>query len=574
VSGTAPSFESLRHLPDALSDLTERVVRGTWLWPSEKRDVRKELESHFREGLCELTQEGKSLDESIALLRDEFGDPDLAAKLIRRGKKRGRPMLWKITISFVLVCVIVLGAGAGYLAYVTFASPTPSVDYIAKINEPTQRIAETDRAWPQLREIVLEMLPSLQPVGMLKDPLPKSGSADWEKVGPAVTAARPFVPRIAAAVNKQSFGYVYGKDGQDYIKRRSMILKGQPEPVAEPDPLMPPTISVLLPHLSDLRGVAKVLTLNARDLSASGDFKSAWESLDTAHRLGVHLLGGRTLIEQLVGVATLRLATQEMRSTLYEWRDRLTAENLSMVRASQVTSAPIEAFKPNLKTESFFFEDVVQYVFTDDGTGNGRIIPSQFSKVVTMGTEPAANQEVRSDAYAISLAAMHADRRETLFKYHELLDRAVEYWSLPLYDPRRSDGDALVKQMADELGNSKRYALIGFLLPALSRADQLIRETAQSELATRAVIGLLSYRADNQTMPARLSEIAPKYICEVPADIYSGLFLKYVRGDDGQVTLYSVGKNLRDDGGSREKIDDPTHGGKGIPADDVFWPAE
>src|SRR5439155_27274245 len=100
----------------------------------------------------------------------------------------------------------------------------------------------------------------------------------------------------------------------------------------------------------------KFLALNARDLSAKGDFTGAWQSLDTAHRLGIHLLGGRTLIEQLVGAATIRLATADMRSTLYQWRDRLTPQDLATVRSSQVMTASMEPFKPTLKAEEFFFD--------------------------------------------------------------------------------------------------------------------------------------------------------------------------------------------------------------------------
>ncbi|HUN80814.1 MAG TPA: hypothetical protein VMV81_04815 [Phycisphaerae bacterium] len=574
MSGSAPTIaggpSGIPRLPEVLTDLTERVVRGTWLWPSEKRDVRKELESHFREGLFELTQEGKSLDESVALLRDEFGDPDIAAKLIRRGKKRGRPMFWKVSVTIVLASVVLLGAGAGYVAYMTFASPTPTVDYIAKINEPTQRVAEQDRAWPLLREVTLEMLPDLGRIGQMTS-LPKPGMAEWADVSELIKKERAFVPKIIEAVHKPAFGYVYGKEGADYLQRRSMITKGQAEPISQPDPLMPPTIGVLMPHLSDIRSIAKFLSLNARDLSMNGDFAAAWQSLDASHRLGVHLLGGRTLIEHLVGVATLRLATDEMRATLYQWRDRLTPQDLAMVLSSHVMIAPMDSFKPSLRDEEFFFDDVVQYVFTDDGNGNGRLIPSQFIKVASMGSEGGAGKDETS---AIATAALHADRRETVAKYHDLLDRAIEYWSLPLYDPRRADGNALVEQISQNSGESKRYALISLLLPSLSRADQSMRETAQSELATRTIIGLLSYKADNQTMPARLTEIAPKYLCEVPTDIYSGMFLKYGRNDDGQATLYSVGPNLKDDGGSREKIADPSRRGQEIGADQVFWPTE
>ncbi len=559
-------------LPDVLTDLVNRVVRGTRLWPSERRDVRAELESHFREGLIELTGEGKTLSESVAHLRDDFGDPKLAAHLIRRGKKRGRPMIWKALVSVAVVCGATLCAGAGYVAYVAYGKPTPTVDYVAKINEPLQALPITDRAWPQLRETMLQMLPTLDVFNGLSVATLKPDDPVWARVADGITTLRPFVPKIVKAVAKPHWGYVYGKDGPEYLQQRGTVLNKPPAHVAELDPLVPPTLAMLLPHLSDIRGVGKFLAQNAKDLVRTGDFAGAWESLDTIHHLGMHQLAGRTLIEQLVGASLIKLANNEMQATLYAMRDRLMPADLDMIRASHVLTGSLESLRPNLKTEAFFFEDAVQYVFTDDGNGNGRLIPSQFSKIVGYAGAGQETAEAGTDAGAIATAAIHADRRETLAKYHELLDRTVEFWSLPLYDTRRAEGNALIMKLASDTTEFKRFALVGALLPALSMADLIVREARQSVLATRTLVGLLGYRADHQAMPARLAEIAPKYLCELPTDLYSGLLFRYQLALDGTFTLYSVGHNLNDDNASRETIPDPMRHGSTTEMDLVFWP--
>jgi hypothetical protein len=564
-----------------LSDVVERVVRGTWLWPSEKRDVRAELESHFREGLFELTQEGKSLDESVARLRDEFGDPALAARLIRRGKKRGRPMYWKILVSTLVVSVVVLGAGAGYVTYISFGQPTPTVDYIAKINEPVEAIPHEQRAWPLLREIALELQPGLEQIGQRGLPLPMPGEAGWVELMGHVLAARSMLPRIAGAVNKPSFGFVYGKDGTDYLRQRAAVVPRRDEAEASAvddavDPLVPPTLMMLLPHLTDLRAMGKFLTLDARERMTRGEFTDAWQSLDVAFGLGSHCLAGHTLIEQLVGVAIIKLATDEMRASLFQMRDRLTPEQLQTVRSGRLFTAPADAIRPNLKGEQFFFEDAVQYTFTDDGTGNGRLIPSQFGKITAYAmptSQPSAQgQDITSDAYLLGLAAVHADRRSTLSKYHELLDRAVEFWSLPLYDPRRADGNELIEQLQKHPTDSTRFALIGALLPALSRADQMIREAALSRLGTQTVIALLTYKAEHGAFPSRLAELTPRYLPQLPTDAYSGMLLRFSQASAGDIRVYSVGRNLKDDGGTAEKAADPARADVMIEADLVFWP--
>src|SRR5438105_4241481 len=96
-------------LPPPLQKLVVNVVRRTNLWLREKRDVRAELASHFREGLGYLAQEGTTGDAAVAILTERFGNARVAARLIRRSKKRSRPMIWKVFIAIWrgFVCTLI-----------------------------------------------------------------------------------------------------------------------------------------------------------------------------------------------------------------------------------------------------------------------------------------------------------------------------------------------------------------------------------------------------------------------------------------------------------------------------------
>jgi hypothetical protein len=59
---------------------------------------------------------------------------------------------------------------------------------------------------------------------------------------------------------------------------------------------------------------------------------------------------------------------------------------------------------------------------------------------------------------------------------------------------------------------------------------------------------LAAYRADRGTYPAKLAELVPKYVAEVPKDIFIAADLHY-RLEGGGYLLYSVGPNGKDDGG-------------------------
>ena len=66
---------------------------------------------------------------------------------------------------------------------------------------------------------------------------------------------------------------------------------------------------------------------------------------------------------------------------------------------------------------------------------------------------------------------------------------------------------------------------------------------------------MAAYRADTGRYPARLAELAPKYLAAVPDDLFAGKPLVYRPSEAGYL-LYSVGINGKDDGG-RWTDDDP-----------------
>ncbi len=73
----------------------------------------------------------------------------------------------------------------------------------------------------------------------------------------------------------------------------------------------------------------------------------------------------------------------------------------------------------------------------------------------------------------------------------------------------------------------------------------------------RLAFALAAYRADRGSFPAKLSELAPKYLAEVPRDIFTGADLHYTKNRNGYL-LYSVGINGKDDGG--KTYDDRANG--------------
>src|SRR5690606_7175403 len=114
-------------LPAPTRTLICQVVRRTRLWRREKVDVARELIMHFEDGV----RAGRSPDE----LAKDFGTASTAALLIRRAKKRQRPIWWQAWRQSQRAAVILFGLLlVGYLYFAIpfwMASPVPTVDYLA-----------------------------------------------------------------------------------------------------------------------------------------------------------------------------------------------------------------------------------------------------------------------------------------------------------------------------------------------------------------------------------------------------------------------------------------------------------
>lgn len=568
-------------LPPALADLIERVIRGTRLWRSEKQDVRAELESHFREGLEALASEGIPLETSVRVLCESFGNPELTAKLIRRGKLRGRPMIWKITIAATIAAFGMCVAGGSYVAYMTLAKPNPSIDYLKQLNEPSEQIAEEQRAWPILRDTLLRFKPMPEELSTKNPATFKPDSEHWAAVREWIELNRPLLPELREAADRPYYGFIYGGSDTGEFLRRLAESRNDTSAIeaaaVEPDPLAPKLISILLPHLAEVRKVAWFLVFDARDHAAAGRHESAWASLDIAHRVAFKVFEGKTLIEQLVGVASHRLATEEMRRMLTEYGDALSPQLYADILSSHLFAMREDLIQPHIDGELLMFRDIVQYVFTDDGKGDGRLIPSQYSKVMSLGISPNEPTSFYSmfgeEGGLVAMAARHAGRIETLDKYEELWAGMERYRRLPLYDPNRKRADALLMNL-QQGENGLRFALVHQLLPSLNYADQIIRECAMENAATRTAVLIAMHHAERGYWPSGLSELDAARLGDSPVDVYDGAPLKYMFGDDGRPVVYSVYRNMKDDKGSVELITDESRGDKSqkVPADRVFFP--
>ncbi|HEX4265480.1 MAG TPA: hypothetical protein VH597_14185, partial [Verrucomicrobiae bacterium] len=108
--------------------------------------------------------------------------------------------------------------------------------------------------------------------------------------------------------------------------------------------------------------------------------------------------------------------------------------------------------------------------------------------------------------------------------------------------------DIMVREL-DKRRMSPYNVFAKMLLPSLSKASQRSARSQALVDETRIACALERYRMAHNNFPDTLEALAPEYISKIPNDLFGGRPLHYQKNTDGTYILYSIGWNLRDDGG-------------------------
>jgi len=103
------------------------------------------------------------------------------------------------------------------------------------------------------------------------------------------------------------------------------------------------------------------------------------------------------------------------------------------------------------------------------------------------------------------------------------------------------------------MGSRSRGEMIGnimilLVLPSFTKVQIAADRCEQDQRNLHLAFALAAYKCDQGLYPAKLDELAPKYLQAIPGDLFSGKPPIYRLNDKGYL-LYSVGENGVDDGG-------------------------
>jgi hypothetical protein len=317
-------------------------------------------------------------------------------------------------------------------------------------------------------------------------------------------------------------------------------------------------IAALLPGTQDSRECARTLVMRAMLRLGEGKVDDAWSDLLDCHRLARLTDEGSTLVDGLVAITIEAIAEKGDHAVLQY--AKLTAAQIAKMRDDLDKLPRLSKMVDRLDTAE-------RFMLLDCMSAMAREGPNGIRGLLGDGTP---KKDDILDSLMNSLAKSSIDWDIILRMGNSWYDRLVAAGRHPTRAERRkacSKLDKDLKEMAASakdptsialslLGNprtaiSERIGqiFVALLLPATQAAQEAEdRITMQCDL-NKLAFALAAYRADEGSYPAKLADLVPKYVKEVPKDMFNNDADLHYTQQGGGYLLYSVGSNGKDDGG-------------------------
>ena len=278
-------------------------------------------------------------------------------------------------------------------------------------------------------------------------------------------------------------------------------------------------VDLLLPGLNGTRELVRLVGGKAVLEAETGAMDSAWHRASVQARLADALCNEPFLVSQMVRLASIRSSCE-------------TIQRLCGI------APPGAEQQERLDALLRGFDDVTPLVRAVDGE---RLL---FGEWLFSQSPERLHQSLRDIGIRRSEMAEFVARLVTrwlTFKPRLLADQ-VDYVRIMHANAERMEQPCSAAISQEDYG---RFTLTGILVPALNRILVIYCTTIAEMRITRAGLALLRYREDHGAFPSTLDVLE---VNELTDPFTQGL-LHYRTEDDG-FTVYSVGEDLQDNGGT------------------------
>ena len=336
-------------------------------------------------------------------------------------------------------------------------------------------------------------------------------------------------------------------------------------------------LSVMVPAFTAYREAGRGLAARAMLRLNDGRVDDAWQDLLACHRLARLVAEGPSLEDFFVGGTLENSAFSAEQGMLQQ--QRLSTEQALKMRDDLDRLPAISRISDSIDIgERYIYLDNVGHM----ARGGARWL-NQFAQYSGFGAD-SPEQKAYWKAVYDAAAAGPVDWDSILRLGNASCDRVVDSMRKATRAERKAAGDEMDlrirKNMAETqailrtgLGKSADqrkvvsealgHILCGLFLSSGLRAAADVEDRGLMRFdLTKLAFALAAYRTDHQAYPAKLADLAPKYIAQIPKDRFNDGDLHY--SPQGGYLLYSVGPNGKDDGG--KGIEDRK---RGEPWDDI-----
>ncbi len=528
--------DSMSDLPEVASDYINAVIKKMRYRRKVRQEVKEELSAHFADALRQFDdQQQRQLqaEQLVAL----FGDAKTLATLLRRAKKRCRPM-WRTALARtfqatgIMVLLLVV-----YIVWFFSGTPSITTNYIARLNELVRPGVDDSH----------NAMPFYERAAEQYTKLPEGFSLKWsEEPGPVDEQQKTIIQKWIDD-NSQSLELVrQGTEKQYYWPHY-----GNPEGTG-------PILAMVMPNLLKYRQLSRALCWRGVFAAGAGQYDKTADDMITSYRLGRHLRGDTVFIEQLVGIAIETRTVKMLRAVVAQ--NELDDTALARLQGRLAEATANEQWTVSLKGEKLGLYDVIQRSFVQTRLGSHLYLRRMYGNIHIQNTRQIGH-----------ILFNHPDMKKT----RKQVDRIYEIYEKRAQLTPASARPNIEQERQEIEGIMKDNLLIGTFMPAFDRVITIFYRVPIEVDATLAVLALQRYKLRHGDYPDGLEELVKAGLLKaVPIDPFSDKPIAYRSGDE-DFLLYSFGYDCVDDDGT------PGMDSKGRirqwgwrDSDTVFWPIQ
>ncbi len=535
---------NFEHLPVCVAEFIKQVVKKMRYRKKVQADVAAELISHFQDELKECATDEQK-EQKAKLLIAEFGDVKLLAVLLRRAKKRCRPV-WRTlvargfqTTGILILCLIV------YVAWFLTGKPAVTTNYVEQLNRLTRPTADENLNAAPLYEKAIELYEAslVGDSNLVVSKYERATSEEKQVMKKWLADNKNILDLVIAGSKKPYYWWEY-RGGKNIDE----------------------VMSIHLPNLAGFRRLAYALRWRALINAEEGRYEDAFDDIKACYRLGQHLKGNKTLVEQLVGIAFEAFAVQQLRGVVSEYK--INSAILAALKRDFEEIIADEDFVISFDAEKMFMYDEIQRCFTEDRIGRDHLYLKGLRRIISLGDLDKIF--VKPLTTSLHILFTHPNKQQT----KEMTECFYAFWDrMAQKTPGQLHSEAIdVEEEAAEIirGN----ILLEILVPACSKLSRQEYANKGEVEAVLTIIAVLRYNQDTGYYPENLEQLVTAgFLKKLPIDSFSDNKPFVYKKTDDSFLLYSIGGNFTDDGGGRFVLDERGSKIWVTNEDDwVFWP--